>query len=142
MNIPLSIEQASNWIKERTYKFLRKQVHEDKQIKDFQPSIAPEADQQKYLLYCISLLESVSPGIMSQLPSQLRIASTLSSKQVAMLMRRFMIDKIYKGYSYKEMAVIYQVPEPVVEKFDFLCQLAVKEAINKTKREKVPILGG
>jgi len=137
-----NIEQASNWIKEKIAKGLRKTVQEDKQIKDFQPSIALEHDRRKYLLYCISLLEDVSLGVMVQLPSQLRVANSLSSKQVAMLMRRFMIDKIYKGYSYKEMSVIYNVPEPVIEKFDFLCQLAVKEAINKTKREKVPIVGG
>lgn len=142
MNIPLSIEQAANWLKEQIAKGLRKVVTEDKQVKDFQPTVAPEADRQKYLLYCISLLENVSPGIMSQLPTQLRIINALSSKQVAMLMRRFMIDKIYKGYSVKEMSVIYQVPEQVIEKFDFLCQLAVKEAIQTTKREKVPILGG
>lgn len=137
-----NLEQARNWIKEKIAKGLRKTVHEDKQIKDFQPSIAPEHDRNQYLLYCISLLDSVSPGIMSQLPRELRVANTLSSKQVAMLMRRFMIDKVYKHYSYKEMAVIYSVPEQVIEKFDFLCQLAVKEAIAKTKREKVPIVGG
>ena len=136
-----SIESAGRWIKERTYDFLRKSVKADKQVKDFQPSVAPEQDRQKYLLYCISLLENVSPGVMRQLPSQLRLANSLSSKQVAMLMRRFMIDKIYRNYSCKEMAVIYQVPESVVTTFDNLCQIAVKEAIEKTKREKVPVLG-
>ena len=137
-----SIESAGRWIKERTYAFLRKSVKTDKQVKDFKPSVAPEQDSKKYLLYCISLLDSVSSGIMSQLPRELRVANSLSSKQVAMLMRRFMIDKVYKGYSVKEMSIMYQVSEPVIEKFDFMCQLAVKEAINKTKREKVPILGG
>ena len=137
-----SIESAGNWIKEKIKNGLRKTVKEDKQIKDFQPSIAPEQDSKKYLLYCISLLEDVSRGVMSELPPRLRIVNAMSSKQVAMLMRRFMIDKIYKGYSYKEMAVIYQVPEPVIEKFDALCQIAVKEAINKTKRDKTPIVGG
>ena len=135
-----SIEQAGNILKEAKEQGLRNIVKNDPVVKDFKPTVTSEADREKYLCYCICLLEDVSPTIMSAIPQSIRMANGLSSKDLAKFVRYFLLAKMRNSEEWLSMK--FGVDIKVIKKFGDLGMKAVQEAINKKKMFGTPILGG
>ena len=136
-----NLNSAWNWLKEKKEKLKNGTLKEEikKDVSSSPISMAQGEDREKYLKYCISLLDDVPRGIVRSIPSQLRMANGLSGPSLAKMMQSFMLLKL--TMSEERMALAFRVEVKVIRQFEDLCMLSVQEAIRKRKLDGVPIVG-
>ena len=135
---PMSIEQAGNFLKEKT-----ETMAEDmkKEAKAAPISFADPYDRQEYLLYGIYLLNDISEMhkrvwcVISH-----RSPELYTTKQVAGIIRKLMILRI-NGFSVERIAHHLHETPLVVEQVEKLAITVIKEAIEKKRNTGIPLLG-
>ena len=131
----LSFEKAVNKLNAEQEK-KKQEIHQEAQ--DQAISVALPKDRNRYLMYCISLLERVDGDLMARFP--VNIQTTYTGREMANLMRMLLRCKI--GFATnKQMAHHLGVPINIIDDVEFLARIAVQRAIIKRKKSGIPIVG-
>ena len=131
-----NFEQAVNYLSEKK-ETLKEDIH--KEAGEQKITTAPEGDRQRYLKYCISLLDEVDGDLMSKLPDNIR--NSYTQKEMAMCFKMFLGMKI-AHQSDEYIAHEFGVPLNVVQNLNVLAQEAVWRAIKRKREVGTPLVGG
>ena len=136
---PMSIEQAGNYLKEKT-----ETIAEDmkREAKKHAVSVALPEDRKRYLMYGISLLEDVSESLKNTWCAITNKAPALyTTKEVSQILRKLLVLRI-NGYSVKQISHHLHEMTMTIEKAEALAIRAVQEAMTRRKNTGYPIVGG
>lgn len=136
---PLSIEQAGNYLKEKS-----ETIAEDmkQEAKKHAVSTALPEDRIRYLMYGISLLTDVSENLKNTWCAVSNKAPALyTTKEVTQILRKLLVLRI-NGYSVKQISHHLHEVTMSVEKAEALAIRAVQEAMARRKNTGYPIVGG
>lgn len=137
---PLSIEQAGNYLKEKT-----KTMAADlkKEVKNKPVSLAPPEDRKKFLIYGMSLLVDVTESEKSTFCIITKKTPVLyTTKDVARILRQILALGI-NGCTIRQMAHHLKEEVSTMEKVDEFAKFAAMGAIKKKKIQigSIPLIG-
>jgi hypothetical protein len=133
-----TFEEAVNIIEEK------KETHlaDDKAEAQKAPiSYASPDDRIKYLMYCIDLIDNVGESAKNEFCKIVgRPYAMYSTMDVTKIMRIFLTLRVH-GLHPKTIAKRIGVEENIIDKVDLLGKVIVKQAIENTKMNGIPIVG-
>lgn len=134
----MSIEQAGNYIKEKT----ENAKHDIKQeVKDKPISFASVEDRVKFLKYGISLLNNISEFDKNKWCKITGKAEAMySTKEVTKIIRQLLVLRV-NGYPIKVIADFLKTTPMVVSNCEQLGIRIIKDNIDKIQKNNVPIVG-
>lgn len=135
---PLSIEQAGNFIAEKS-----ETIAEDMkaEARKHAVSTALPEDRKRYLMYGISLLYDISESLKNTWCAITNKAPAMyTTKNVAEILRKLLVLRI-NGYSIQQISHHLHESVITVGKVEMVAVKAVQEAIARKKAFGYPIVG-
>lgn len=135
---PLSIEQAGNFIKDKSETIAADIKQEAK--KQAISTALPE-DRKRYLMYGISFLGEVSESVKNSWCAITGKAPALyATKEVTQILRRFLVLRI-NGYSLLQISHHLKESVIILEKVEALAIRVAQEAIARKRNTGYPLMG-
>lgn len=137
---PLSIEQAGNFLAEKKETL---EVDAKTEARKAPITVAPVQDREKYLSYCISLLENISErdkNLWCKIAN--KPPAMYTTMEVADMLKKVLTLRIMGRYTYEHIAKYLHCQPKVVEQTEDLAVAVVRKAIEDRKLVGVPLIGG
>jgi len=135
---PLNFEQACNYLDEKK-DTLAKDTKKDTAGFDAVVDASPE-NRRRFLLYALSLVDSLSPAVKKLIPTELLLGGGESNRELIRSMKHYMTLRIH-GCSLPYIANCLGRHVQVLLKVEQATMVAIKEAIEYRKAHGIPIVG-